>query len=77
MLILNRAPIIETPIAELVPRAFATSVARSVTIYDSPYVALAEQRDSGFVTADARLIQRLSANATLGRRIIRVRDVTA
>jgi len=70
MLVLNRAPIVDTPIAGLLPRAFAISVAHSVTIYDSIYIALAEQRDIPLVTADERLVQRLSGDANLGRRMV-------
>ena len=44
MAVLLRAPVIGTPIASLMPRALAISVACVVTIYDSLYVALAEQR---------------------------------
>ena len=54
-----RAPVISTPIADLIPRAFAISAALAVTIYDSLNVALAEKRDIAMVTADERLIRRL------------------
>ncbi len=75
MTVLLRAPIVDTPIASLLPRAFAISVAHTVTIYNSLYVALAEQRDLKLVTADQRLIQRLSDDATLRQRMIWVGDV--
>jgi predicted nucleic acid-binding protein len=70
-------PIVEASIAPLVLRAFTIAVVHSVTIYDSLYVALAEQRDVGLVSADAKLIQRLPSDATLGRRMIWVRNVPA
>nr|WP_294531315.1 type II toxin-antitoxin system VapC family toxin [uncultured Rhodopila sp.] len=70
MLVLNRAPVVETAIAGLVPRAFAISVAHSVTVYDSLYVALAEQRGIPFVTADERLVRRLAGDADLGNRLV-------
>ena len=77
MTALLRAPIVATPIASLMPRAFAISVAHSVTIYDSLYVALAEQRDLKLVTADMRLIRRLADDAVLGQRMVWVGDVAA
>jgi predicted nucleic acid-binding protein len=70
MLVLNRAPVADTTIAGLLPRAFAISVAHSVTVYDSLYVALAEQRDIPLVTADERLIRRLSGDADLAKRMV-------
>ena len=75
MALLLRAPVIGTPIAGLMPRALAISVAQSVTIYDSLYVALAEQLKLPFVTADAALIRRLSAGAAAARQIVWVGDV--
>jgi predicted nucleic acid-binding protein len=72
---LNGAPIIEASIAPLVPRAFTIAVAHSVTIYDSLYVALAEQLDVALVSADAKLIQCLSSDATPGKRMIWVGNV--
>lgn len=77
MTVLLRAPIVGTPIASLLPRAFAISVAHTVTIYNSLYVALAEQRDLQLVTADQRLIQRLSDDTTLRQRMIWVGGVAA
>jgi predicted nucleic acid-binding protein len=56
-------------------RAFALSVARSVTIYDSLYLALAERLDIPLVTADDALIRRLSDDAQLTQRIIAVGDL--
>ena len=75
MTVLLRAPVIGTPIAGLMPRAFAISAARMVTIYDSLYVALAEKRDIPMVTADERLIRQLSADAGLAKRMIWVADL--
>lgn len=77
MEVLLRAPVIGTPIASLMPRAFAISIAHMLTIYHSLYVALAEQRDIPLVTADVRLIRRLSDDADLGRRMVWVGDVSA
>jgi predicted nucleic acid-binding protein len=70
MLVLNCAPIVDAEIAGLVPRAFAISVAHSVTLSDSLYVALAEQRDIPLVTADKRLIRQLAGDANLRQRIV-------
>jgi predicted nucleic acid-binding protein len=77
MTVLLRAPVIGTPIADLMARAFAISVARTVTIYDSLYVALAERRDIVMVTADERLIRRLSGDAALAKRMVWVGDLMA
>lgn len=75
MEVLLRAPVVGTPIASLMPRAFAISVAHMVTIYDSLYVALAEQRDLPLVTADERLSRRLADDAALGQRMVWVGDL--
>ena len=77
MAVLLRAPIVGTPIAALLPRALAISLAHMVTIYDALYVALAEKRDIPLVTADERLIRRLSGVAALGQRMIWVGDLSA
>jgi predicted nucleic acid-binding protein len=67
MVVLMRAPVIDTPITGLLPRAFAISAALMITVYDSLYVALAEQRGIPLVTADMRLIRRLAGrHATAG-----------
>ncbi len=75
MIVLLGAPVIDTPIATLMPRAFAISVAQAVTIHDSLYVALAERRDIPLVTADERLIRRLSHDPALAKRVIWVGDI--
>jgi predicted nucleic acid-binding protein len=75
MAILLRAPVIATPIADLMPRAFAIAVARTVTIYGALYVALAETRDIPLVTADERLIRRLSGDPALAKRMVWVGDL--
>jgi predicted nucleic acid-binding protein len=77
MTVLLRAPVIGTPIADLMARAFAISVALTVTIDDSLYVALAEKRDIAMVTADERLIRRLSGDAALAKRMVWVGDLAA
>jgi len=76
MTVLLRAPILETPIAPLMPRAFSIAVAPMVTIYDALYLALAEERDVGFVTADERLIRRMEGDPAWARRMIWVGDLT-
>jgi predicted nucleic acid-binding protein len=76
MIVLLRAPVIATPIAGLMPRAFAIAVAHTVTIYDALYVALAEARDIPLVTADERLIRRLAGNPALAKRMVRLADLT-
>lgn len=77
MTVLLRAPVITAPVVSLMPRAFAISVAHAVTIYDSLYVALAEQLNIPMVTADERLIRRLSGDATLAKRMVWVGDLVA
>ncbi len=61
--LLLRAPVSGTPIRALIARAFAISLAQSVTVYDSLYVALAEKLDIPFVTADQKLIRRMAGQA--------------
>jgi predicted nucleic acid-binding protein len=75
--VLLRAPVIGAPIADLMARAFAISVAHAVTIYHSLYVALAERRDIVMVTADERLIRRVSGDAALAKRMVWVGDLAA
>ena len=74
MSVLLRAPVIDTPIAALMPRAFAIAVALKVTIYDALYVALAEGRGIPLVTADERLIRRVSGDPGLAKRMVWVGD---
>lgn len=75
MTVLLRAPVIGTPVAQLMPRAFAIAVARTVTVYDALYVALAEKRGIPLVTADRRLVQRLAGDKPLGERAIWLGDL--
>jgi predicted nucleic acid-binding protein len=75
MMVLLRAPVIGAPIAELVPRAFAISVANAVTLYDSLYLALAEKRNIPLVTADQRLIRRMLGDAAFAQRMVWVGDL--
>jgi predicted nucleic acid-binding protein len=75
MMVLLRAPVAGTPVADLMPRAFAISVANAVTIYDSLYLALAEKRNIQLVTADQRLIRRMSGDAAFARLLVWVGDL--
>jgi predicted nucleic acid-binding protein len=75
MMALLRAPVAGTPVAGLMPRAFAISVANAVTIYDSLYLALAEKRNISLVTADQRLIRRMSGDAAFAQRLVWVGDL--
>jgi len=77
MIVLLRAPVVGVPVLDLMPRAFAISVARMVTIHDALYVALAEKRDIPLVTADERLIQGMSGDAALRQRMVWVGDLAA
>jgi predicted nucleic acid-binding protein len=47
-----------------------------VTIHDSLYVALSEQLDIPLISADARLLRRLSADRAMANRLIWVGDLT-
>ncbi len=73
---LLRAPVIGTPIARLIPRAFAISLAHIMTLYDSLYVALAVDRSIPLVTADVRMIRKLSSDVSLAKLMVWVGDVT-
>jgi predicted nucleic acid-binding protein len=75
--VLLRSPVIGTPIASLMVRAFAISVALRVTIYDSLYVALAEKRGIPLVTADERLIRNLAGDPAMAKHIVWVGDIPA
>lgn len=77
MAVLLRAPVAGTPIAGLMPRAFAISVSNVVTIHDSLYIALAEKRGIPLVTADRRLIRCISSDAALAKLIVWVGDLSA
>jgi len=74
MRVLLRAPVLTADIADLLPRAFRIAVAQSVTIYDSLYVALAENLTVPLVTADRKLIQRL-AGALPASQLLWVGDI--
>ncbi len=72
---LVRAPVIGAPLVNLLPSAFAISVARTVAIYDSLYMALAIERGIPFVTADERLIGRLCGDESLRKLLVWVGDL--
>lgn len=73
-LLLN-APVSAAPIPGLMHRALAISLATSVTVYDSLYLALAEQQGLRMVTADQALIRRLSTKPELARLVVWVADL--
>ncbi len=75
MTLLLRAPVIGAALPDLMPRAFAISVAQTVTIYDSLYLALAEKLHVPLVTADQQLIRRLTGDAALERLVVWVGDL--
>jgi len=75
MAILLRAPVIGAPLLDLMPRAFAISVAQTVTIYDSLYIALAEKLHVPLVTADQQLIRRMAGDAALEQLVVWVGDL--
>lgn len=49
------------PAAPLTHRAFALAVSHGCSVYDGIYLALAEQRDCPVITADQRLIARVTS----------------
>jgi predicted nucleic acid-binding protein len=49
------------PSAEMMRRAVAIARDRDVTVYDASFVALSENLEAAFVTADEQLIHRLEA----------------
>lgn len=59
---LAKAPVATTPIADLIHPAAAIALDLRVTIYDALYLALAQNRNAPFVTADRRLFVRMQAN---------------
>ena len=73
-LLLN-APVSVAPISGLVRRALTISLEMPVTIYDSLYLALAEQRDVRMVTADQALIRRVATKPDLARLVLWVADL--
>jgi predicted nucleic acid-binding protein len=75
MAILLRAPVIGAALPDLMPRAFAISVAQTVTIYDSLYIALAEKLHVPLVTADQQLIRRMAGDAALEQLVVWVGDL--
>ncbi len=76
MAVLLRAPVITAPLAGLLPRAFAIALAHAVTVYDALYVALSERLDIPMITADQRLIRRLSDDGAFAKRIVWVGDLS-
>ena len=52
-----------SPSSALICRAIEIARTYETTVYDASFVALAEALDATFVTADARLVQRLSSNS--------------
>jgi predicted nucleic acid-binding protein len=67
--LLVRADIELVPMRSMARRAVDLSVALDHPAYDCMYLALAEAIERPFVTADARLLRRAAAAATLGRSI--------
>jgi predicted nucleic acid-binding protein len=62
---LMQAPIELVPLSPLMDEALKQSLAYGITIYDSLYLALAVARDIAFVTADRKLLQKLSGDPNL------------
>lgn len=62
---LMQAPVELVPLSPLMDEALKQSLAYGITIYDSLYLALAVARDIAFVTADRKLLQKLSGDPNL------------
>ena len=72
---LLRAPVRPAPLAGLVEPALRLSLLMGVTVYDSLYIVLAQSLDASFVTADERLIRKLSATSVPAHMIRWVGDI--
>ena len=57
---LAEVDIVETPVRSLIGRATALAFELRATVYDSLYVALAEQTGAPFVTADRKLHDKIA-----------------
>lgn len=55
---LAEARVISTPVASMLPKAAAIAADLRLTVYDSLYLALAEQQELAFITADRKLFAR-------------------
>ena len=64
--LIERSDIQLIPGRHLVPRAVEIAIALDHSAYDCMYLALAEQTARPFVTADARLLQKLARDRTGG-----------
>ncbi len=62
---LMQAPVELVPLSPLMDDALKQSLACGITIYDFLYLALAVARDIAFVTADRKLLQKLSGDPNL------------
>jgi predicted nucleic acid-binding protein len=62
---LMQAPVELMPLSSLMDEALRQSLAYGITIYDSLYLALALARGIVFVTADRKLLQKLSGDPSL------------
>ena len=58
--VLLRAPVQSIPVAPFMADAFAIAVRCDVTVYDALYISLAQQRGIPFVTADQRLVRKIT-----------------
>lgn len=63
------APVTSIPLAGLVKRALALSLATGVTVYDTLYVALAFEREVEFITADRKLARKFAGDP-IGQKLI-------
>jgi len=69
------APVTSIPLAGLVKRALALSLATGVTVYDTLYVALAFERGVEFITADRKLARKFAGDPIGQKLIIWVGDL--
>jgi predicted nucleic acid-binding protein len=73
--VLSSAPVASVALTGLVQAAIAQSLACGITLYDSLYVALAIQRGIPLVTADRKLVGKLTQAAVDPRLIVWVGDL--
>lgn len=70
-------PVVLAPLGGLVAAAGRIALDLRLTVYDTLYLALAEQLDLPFVTADRRLFQRAAAEPRFVTRLVWIGDVPA
>lgn len=58
---LAKLPLQTTPLGGLCPDALTLALAHNISVYDACYVALSQQKGVPLITADQKLVQKLTA----------------